>query len=100
MAETPRGKAFFEFEPIVSDDDIKRALDNEVAVLSLRGKPVPDPKGSGIIQFLAVKFALSDGTSTTVLMDRMAASVLRKLVEAADSINWDGNAMRAGPERH
>ncbi len=98
MAKTPRGKAFDEFEPDLDNDEVKQALDSERAVLSLKGKPVLHE--SGVIQFLAVKFALADGTFSTVLLDRLAASALTSLVDAANTVNWDGGALKPGSARH
>src|SRR4051812_47897050 len=95
---TDRGKAFIEHEPKLSNSEIQRALDTDRMALSLAGKPVLHP--SGVIQFLAIKIALADGTSPIVLLDRMAAAAMKTVIESADSINWDGNALVPGPTSH
>jgi hypothetical protein len=98
MAETPRGRAFDEHEPALSDDEIAQAVESDRAALSLKGKPVLH--ATGAIQFLAVKFALTDGTFETLLLDRLAANALLALISATNQVDWDGRAMRPGPVRN
>jgi hypothetical protein len=96
--QTERGKAFEEHEPNLSEAEISQAMDSDRVILSLKGTPVLHPTGA--IQFLAVKFALADGSFETVLFDRMDAAALKSLVDAADRMNWDGNLLRPGPARN
>ena len=96
--KTERGKAFEEHEPNLGEPEITRAIDSGRIALSLKGMPVLHP--TGIIQFVAVKFALADGSFTIVAVDQMGATALKTLIDAADRVNWDGNALRAGPARH
>lgn len=98
MSQTERGKAFDANEPNLDAPEMQAAYDKGSIAISLRGKPMLHE--SGIIQFLAVKFALVDGSFETILLDRMSASALRALIAAADKVNWDGNAMRPGGTSH
>jgi hypothetical protein len=66
--------------------------------LSLTGASVLHP--SGAIEFLAVKFALADGSSPVLLLDRIAAAAIKALIDSADRLNWDANSLRPGPTSH
>jgi hypothetical protein len=97
MAPTERGKAFDQHEPVLTREEAEAAFAAGHAAISLRGIPCLD---SDTIEYLAVKFALANGGFATVLLDRMAAAALRALIVSAESINWDGNALRAGSMPH
>lgn len=96
--QTDRGKAFDAYKPTLNDAEIQLAIETDRMALSLAGEPVLHP--SGIIKFLAIKIALADGSSPTVLLDRLAAAAIKKLIAETDSLNWNGNPLRAGPTPH
>jgi hypothetical protein len=96
--QTERGKAFEQHEPPLDKNEAMAAFAAGEAALSLRGLPCISTTGA--IEYLAVKFALANGAFATVLLDRMAAAALKTLIVGADSINWDGNALRPGPAVH
>jgi hypothetical protein len=98
MAQTERGKEFEGREPLLNDDEIVRAAETAQIVASLKGKPVVGPRGD--IGYIAVKFALYDGSFVTMLFDRVAASAFAAHVQSADRINWDGNALKPGQTAH
>jgi hypothetical protein len=96
--DTPRGKAFVEQEPELSEHEIERAKEERKIAISLRGKPVLLSVKE--IGFIAVKFALADGTSQTVLLDRLSAAALRKLIQSVEGIDWKTDAVRPRGPKH
>lgn len=95
---TDRGKTFEQHTPTLDPAEMATAFASGHAAISLAGHPML--AATGIIEYLAVKFALEDGSFVTVLLDEMSAGALKALVEAADSVNWDGNTLRPGPTSH
>ena len=58
--QTGRGKLFDEKEPGLSDDEVSKEYEDGKIVASFRGKPVvTSPENIG---FIAIKFALHDGS--------------------------------------
>jgi hypothetical protein len=96
--QTERGKAFEQHEPTIDKTEAAEAFSAGAAALSLAGLPCLGD--TGVIEYLAIKFALANGGFATVLLDRMAAAAVRRLIVSVESINWDGNALRAGPTPH
>jgi hypothetical protein len=96
--QTERGKLFDEKEPELSDDEVSKAYEAGKIAASFKGKPVatsPDDIG-----FLAVKFALHDGSFATVLLDYFSPRVLRTLIDSADKIGWKTAAVIPDGTRH
>ena len=96
--QSDRGKVFEATEPELTDGEIRKAQDDQKIVLSFKGKPVLASIDE--IGFLAVKFALADGTFETVLFDRFAGETLWQLFQSAKQIEWKTAALRPGPGRH
>src|SRR5216684_4247634 len=96
--QTERGKAFEQYEPTIDKNETTAAFSAGATALSLA--ELPCLSDTGTIEYIAVKFALANGGFATVLLDRMAGAALKKLVDSADSINWDANALRPGPTAH
>lgn len=95
MAQTARGQAFEKYEPGLTTDEIITARDIGKNALSLRGKPILAPPDR--IGFIAVKFALADGTTPTILLDEMAGRALWRLLQTANEFQW--TAKLPGSER-
>jgi len=85
MTQTPRGEAFDEYKPVLSDKEISAAHDSAKIVVSLYGKLclLPDNK-----TFLAVKLALYDGSFLTLLFDQISAVALSSSVQNAVEQHW------------
>jgi hypothetical protein len=98
--QTERGKAFEEYEPTLSEDEIAAAHDTAKIVVSLKAKPHLDVTGNHIA-YMAVKLALYDGSPpVTVLFDRFSAEALSHWVQTAKSLDWKTGPMTAGPAQH
>jgi hypothetical protein len=82
-----RGKAFLAHEPEVTVEDVERAKHEGKNVMSFKTKPVLSSTGENV-ESVAVKFALSDGTTTTVLMDRFVGEALWSLLTNVKRIDW------------
>jgi hypothetical protein len=82
MVQTSRGKAFIEQEPEISAQEIEQAKSGRKIAISFKGKPVLQSRTE--IGFVAVKFALADGTFPVVLLDRFSAESLRSLIETVN----------------
>ena len=96
--QTERGKLFDEKEPELSDDEVARAYEDGKIAASFKGKPVvTSPENIG---FIAIKFALHDGSFETVLLDYFSARVLRSLIDSVDKIGWKTAAAKPGETRH
>jgi hypothetical protein len=81
-----RAAIFKDNLPRLADADIVQ-LGEGIAVLSFETLPIEtDPRASS---FLGVRFALSDGSQPTILMDRFACDLLRAAVEKLNSVDWD-----------
>ena len=95
---TERGKLFEEKEPSLSDDEVSAAYENGKIAASLRGKPLAtSPKNIG---FIAVKFALHDGSFATVLLDYFSARALATLIGSIDKIGWKTAQVLPDETRH
>jgi hypothetical protein len=92
MVKSERGKAFEANEPNLSEDEIRSAYESGKIAVSFKGKPVL--ASTEDIGFLAVKFALADGTATTILLDRMSAEPLAHLIETVKSTQWKTGSMK------
>ena len=86
MTEKTRAEVFEERRPTFTEADVQKALEQNRLVASFDTLPVP--LDSGDIQFLAVKFALPDGTNTTLLLDQFAANLLHGLVAHLQQTGW------------
>jgi hypothetical protein len=96
--QTERGKLFDEKEPELSDEEVSKAYEAGKIAASFKGKPVAtSPEDIG---FLAVKFALHDGSFSTVLLDYFSARVLRTLIDSADRIGWKTTAVTPAETQH
>ena len=84
--ESERGKLFDEKEPPLSDDEVSKAYEDGKIAASFKGKPVVTSPEN--ISFIAIKFALHDGSFETVLFDYFSARVLRSLIDSVDTIGW------------
>ncbi len=81
---TERGKLFEQKEPSLSDDEVSAAYENGKIAASFKGKPLAtSPENIG---FIAVKFALHDGSFATVLLDYFSARALATLIGSVDNI--------------
>jgi len=98
MVQTPRGKAFVEGEPEISAQEIEQAKSGEKIAVSFKGTPVLASIND--IGFIAVKFALADGTFPVVLLDRFSAAALRQLIQAVEQIEWKTDAVRPKGSRY
>jgi hypothetical protein len=98
MANTPRGKAFEDFEPEFSQEEADAAHDAARIVTSFAHKPVMDSKGN--IGFLALKLALYDGSSEIILLDRFSAEILHHLIQTAKTLDWKADALKSGNVPH
>jgi hypothetical protein len=98
MAMTERGREFGEHKPTLSDEEIGAAHTSGRSVLSLKGRPCAVSETD--IGILAVKFALADGSFETVLLDRLAAGVLHRLIDVANKTGWKTEAAALGTTRH
>jgi hypothetical protein len=96
--QTERGRLFEEKEPELPDDEVSRAHEDGKIVASFKGKPVVTTPEA--ISFIAVKFALHDGSFATVLLDFFAAQALRSLIETVDRTGWKTVAVTPGGTRH
>jgi hypothetical protein len=96
--KTDRGKAFIDQEPSLSDDEITHARETGKYAVSFKGMPVLI--SSEDIGFMAIKFALADGTFETVLLDQLAGEALWQLLESVKQIDWKTKALKPGPSRH
>jgi hypothetical protein len=96
--QTERGKAFEENEPELTAIEIDAARNAGKYVVSFKGMPVLS--SVEVIGFLAVKFALSDGSFTTIVLDRLAAEGLWTLIDGPKKLGWRTDALRGGPSRH
>jgi hypothetical protein len=95
---TERGKLFEEKEPSLSDDEVSAAYENGKIAASLRGKPLAtSPENIG---FIAVKFALHDGSFATVLLDYFSARALATLIGSVDKIGWKTAPVLPDETRH
>jgi hypothetical protein len=96
--QTERGKLFDEKEPELSDDEVSKAYENGKIAASFKAKPVvTTPENIG---FIAVKFALHDGSFETVLLDYFSAKVFRSLIDSVDKIGWKTASVVADETRH
>ena len=98
MLRTVRAKEFAKFEPSLSVAEIKAANAGKKTTLSLRAMPIPISTEE--IGFVAVKFALDDGTLPVLLLDRIAANALLTALQTANEIDWKTAAVKPGPARH
>ena len=89
MTQTPRGEAFDEYKPTLSDKEISEAHDNAKIVVSLNGKLclLPDSE-----TFFAVKLSLYDGSLLTLLLDRISTLALSSSVQNAIKGHWKARA--------
>lgn len=95
---TERGKLFDEKEPSLSDDEVSAAYEEGKIAASFKGKPVvTSPENIG---FIAVKFALHDGSFGTVLLDYFATRALTALIDSVDKIGWKTTAVMPDWTRH
>jgi CheY-like chemotaxis protein len=95
---TERGKLFEEKEPSLSDDEVSAAYENGKIAASLKGKPLAtSPENIG---FIAVKFALHDGSFATVLLDYFSARALATLIGSIDKIGWKTAQVLPDETRH
>jgi hypothetical protein len=94
MEQNLRGKAFDEYKPDLSDEDITVAHDSARIVVSLRGRPCLVSDNAA---YLAVKLALYDGSFLTVLFDRISADALASIIQSAKSVDCEGEAMKSRP---
>jgi hypothetical protein len=92
MTKTPRGMAFDEREPELTDAEIQRARVEGKIAISFKGKPVLQSMND--IGFLAVKFALADGSFEVVLLDQFSARALGKLIDTVNGLEWKTDAVR------
>src|SRR3974390_1404692 len=98
--QTERGKAFEQYEPDLSEDEIADAHDSGKIVLSLRAKPRLSVTGESVA-YMAVKMILFDGSApVTFLFDRFSAEVLNHWVQTMKSMDWKTAAMRPGAAQH
>jgi hypothetical protein len=96
--QTERGKLFDENEPALSDDEVSTAYEDGKIAASFKGKPVvTSPENIG---FIAIKFALHDGSFETVLLDYFSARVLRSLIDSVDAIGWRTAAVAPDQRQH
>src|SRR3984893_9731523 len=73
--------------PSLSDDEVSAAYENGKIAASLKGKPLAtSPENIG---FIAVKFALHDGSGATGLWDYFSARALATLIGSVDKIGPD-----------
>lgn len=86
MAEKTRAEFFEENRPTLAEADIQKALTADKVVVSFDALPVP--LDSGDIGLLCVKFALPDGTSSTLLLDQFAADLLHGVIAHLQQTRW------------
>jgi hypothetical protein len=98
MTKTPRGKAFDENEPELTEDEIELAKNGGTIAVSFKGKPVL--LNVEEIGFLAVKFALANGGFQTLLLDQFSAKALHGLIETANVIEWKTDVVRPKGRTH
>jgi hypothetical protein len=95
---TERGKLFDEKEPSLSDDEVSEAYETGKIAASLEGKPVvTSPENIG---FIAIKFALHNGSFAIVLLDYFSARALAGLIDSVDKIGWKTTAVIPDATRH
>jgi hypothetical protein len=94
MLKTERGRVFETHKPILSDDEILIAHNSGKSVLSLKGCACA--VSADAIGMLAVKFALADGSFEIVLLDRLAAATLHRLIDVANKTDWKTEAANLG----
>ena len=95
---TERGRVFEEKEPEFSDEEVITAREEGKIAASFKGKPVATTPES--ISYIAVKFALHDGSFATLLLDRFSAQLLRSLIETVDNIAWQTAGAIPDATRH
>src|SRR5262245_26208783 len=86
MTEKTRPEVFDDNLPPFTEAEVQKALETNRMALSFDTLPVP--MDSGEIVILAVKFAIGDGTTTTVLLDRFAAILLAGAVSHLQANGW------------
>lgn len=86
MAEITRGELFSASRPKLSDEETYVAAKDGKVVLSFEALPVAGELPQ--IQFLAVKFALPNGTTPVLLFDRYAAEFLKTVINHFDEGDW------------
>jgi hypothetical protein len=96
--QTERATIFNEKEPEFSDDEVSRACEAGKIAASFKGKPVATSPED--ISYVAVKFALHDGSFATVLLDYYSAQLLRGLIDSVDKMSWKTAAVTAGKTQH
>jgi hypothetical protein len=93
--QTDRGQAFEDYQPIVSEDEIRAAYEAGKMVVSFHATPYLDHTGDHIA-YLAVKMALYDGLPpVTVLFDRFSAEVLTGYIQTVKNMGWKTDTMKA-----
>jgi hypothetical protein len=81
-----RAEIFNESRPEITEAEVARAAKADRAVASFNALPIATDATH--IGALAVKFLLGDGTTPVVILDPLACSTLRLLVEALDAASW------------
>lgn len=97
--KTERGRAFIRFKPSLANNEIRQAEETGHTVVSFDGQAVLDDAGERI-RFLAVKFALANGETPTILLDPLATPALGTLLELPVKLNWSTASLKAGDTQH
>jgi hypothetical protein len=98
--QTERGKAFVEYEPDLSEEEIDAAHDGGKIVLSFKAKPRLSVNGD-LVAYVAVKMVFCDGSEPmTVLFDRLSAETMSHWVQTMKSMDWKTDSMKPGPARY
>jgi hypothetical protein len=96
--QTERELAFQIHEPKLTEEETLDAFVRSEVALSLKALPCISP--TGIVEYVAVKFALQNGDTPTVLLDRFAAGAFLAVIDSMNQVGWDGTVLRAGPMSH
>jgi len=81
-----RAAQFEALKPDFPVEELNQALKDGLIVDSFT--PLPVPIQSKEIGFLALKFALSDGSFPIVFLDRVSACFLREAIVTFDKRDW------------
>jgi hypothetical protein len=100
MTNTARRKAFEDNEPTLTGEEIVAAAENEQIVASLTVRPVLGMGQTDDIDYLSVKFALRDGSTSTLLLDQFSSEILHHAIQLVKNANWKADIMKSSGTAH
>jgi hypothetical protein len=88
LTEDAGSKLFKDSKPTLTDGEVVEAARRGRIVAAFDAQPVitTPPR----VDALAVKLALAGGETSTILIDRHTAMLLRAIIESLDEVSWEG----------